>query len=134
MTRRANLRKKALFGAAAFTLLVSAMPASAAEIVLKETGSTLLYPLFQLWIPAYTAIKPDVKINITATNSGEGIKSAIAGTVQIGTSDAYMSDEEAERNRLSGGDGKVCWRGGIHLPFFTSLSISPSRRRIVRDE
>jgi phosphate transport system substrate-binding protein len=55
--------------------------------------------LFELWVPAYAATRPGVKINITATNSSEGIKSAIAGIAQIGASDAYMSDEEAERNR-----------------------------------
>jgi phosphate transport system substrate-binding protein len=92
-------RRSAMFGGAALAAFISVVPASATEIVLKETGSTLLYPLFELWVPAYTATKSNVKINITPTNSGEGTKSAIAGTVQIGASDAYMSDEEAERNR-----------------------------------
>jgi phosphate transport system substrate-binding protein len=91
--------RAALFATAILTLGVSATPASAADIVLNETGSSLLYPLFALWVPAYAATRPDVKMNIAATNSGEGIKAAVAGTVQIGTSDAYMSDEEAERNR-----------------------------------
>jgi phosphate transport system substrate-binding protein len=101
MIRRPNLPRfrAVLAGAVALVLGVSAMPASAADIMVKETGSTLLYPLFALWVPAYAAAKPDVKISISATNSGEGIQSAIAGTVQIGASDAYMSDEEAERNR-----------------------------------
>jgi phosphate transport system substrate-binding protein len=85
-----------LFGVA---ILTAGVPASAAETVLNETGSTLLYPLFQRWVPAYTAAKPGVKINATATNSGQGIQAAIAGTVQIGASDAYMSDEDAEHNR-----------------------------------
>jgi phosphate transport system substrate-binding protein len=83
---------------AALALCVSAVPASASGAVLNETGSTLLYPLFELWVPAYTAAHPDVKLNVAGTNSGEGIKSAIVGSVQIGTSDAYMSDEESERN------------------------------------
>jgi phosphate transport system substrate-binding protein len=85
-----------LFGVA---VLAAALPASAADIVLNETGSTLLHPLFQRWVPAYAATTPDVKITTAATGSGVGIRSAIAGTAQIGTSDAYMSDEEAERNR-----------------------------------
>jgi phosphate transport system substrate-binding protein len=106
MIRRPNQSRfrAALFGAALLALCapaicVSAGPASAADIVLNETGSTLLYPLFALWTPDYTAARPNVKVNTAATNSGEGVKSAIAGTVQIGTSDAYMSDEEVERNR-----------------------------------
>jgi phosphate transport system substrate-binding protein len=85
--------------AAALALCASAIPASAAGIVLNETGSTLLYPLFALWVPAYAAAQPDVQLKIAATNSGTGIDAAIAGSVQIGTSDAYMSDEQAERNR-----------------------------------
>ena len=73
-------------------------PARAASTTLEETGSTLVYPLFKLWIPAYEASRPDVTIDATATNSGEGIRRAVAGTTQIGTSDAYMSDEEAAGN------------------------------------
>jgi phosphate transport system substrate-binding protein len=91
--------RASLFAATVLAAGFSAMPASAADTVLNETGSTLLYPLFERWVPAYTAAKPDVKVNISATGSGEGIRSAIAGTVQIGTSDAYMSDEEAQHNR-----------------------------------
>src|SRR5580698_9164055 len=88
-----------LFGAAILAAGLPAMPASAADIVLNETGSTLLYPLFQRWVPAYAAARPNVKINTAATGSGAGIEAAIAGTAQIGASDAYMSDEEAEHNR-----------------------------------
>jgi phosphate transport system substrate-binding protein len=86
-------------GGALLALCVSAAPPASADIALTETGSTLLYPLFERWVPAYTETKPEAKIAIAATNSGEGIKSAIAGTVNIGASDAYMSDEEAEHNR-----------------------------------
>ncbi|WP_174254853.1 phosphate ABC transporter substrate-binding protein PstS [Acidisphaera sp. S103] len=88
-----------LFGMAVLAAGLPAMPASAADTVLNETGSTLLYPLFQRWVPAYAAVRPEVKITTAATGSGVGIQAAIAGTAQIGTSDAYMSDEEAEHNR-----------------------------------
>lgn len=101
MIRRTHHRRlrAGLFGVAVLAVGLPAIPASAADIVLNETGSTLLYPLFQRWVPAYAAAKPDVKINTAATGSGVGIQSAIAGTAQIGASDAYMSDEEAEHNR-----------------------------------
>ena len=84
------------------TVLTSAplaRPASATDIVLNETGSTLLYPLFQHWVSAYAAVRPGVTIATAATNSGVGVSAAIDGTAQVGASDAYMSDEEAERNR-----------------------------------
>jgi phosphate transport system substrate-binding protein len=101
MIRRWNQHRcrASLYGATLLALCVSALPALAADIVLTETGSTLLYPLFERWVAAYAGARPNVKITIAATNSGEGIKSAIAGTANIGTSDAYMSDEEAEHNR-----------------------------------
>jgi phosphate transport system substrate-binding protein len=73
-------------------------PAKAAGIVLKETGSTLLYPLFQMWISDYPGVAPGVTLTAAATGSGEGLRQAIAGQVQIGASDAYMSDERAEQN------------------------------------
>jgi phosphate transport system substrate-binding protein len=73
-------------------------PAKTAGIVLKETGSTLLYPLFQMWISDYPGVAPGVTLTAAATGSGEGLRQAIAGQVQIGASDAYMSDERAEQN------------------------------------
>lgn len=73
-------------------------PATAARVQLKVSGSTLLAPLLRLWIPDYVASNPNVTITTRATGSGAGIEAIIAGTAQIGLSDAYMSDEEAERN------------------------------------
>jgi len=71
----------------------------AAPTTLREAGSTLLYPLFQRWIPAYAATNPGASITTSGTGSGDGIKEAISGHVEIGASDAYMSDEQAEQNR-----------------------------------
>ncbi|MBV8458892.1 MAG: substrate-binding domain-containing protein, partial [Acetobacteraceae bacterium] len=87
--------------AATFALYMFAWPcapAHAASITLTETGSTLLYPLFELWIPDYTRITPGVSITAAATGSGMGIAGAITGEARIGASDAYLSDEQAEQN------------------------------------
>jgi phosphate transport system substrate-binding protein len=81
-------------------LLAPLPPAAhAADITLREAGSTLLYPLFQRWVPDYAASNPGTTITTAATGSGDGIAQAIAGHVHIGASDAYMSDEQAEQNR-----------------------------------
>lgn len=61
-------------------------------IRLQETGSTLLWPLFQLWVPAYKHVAPNVMLTPSGTGSGVGIAQASAGVVQIGASDAYMSN------------------------------------------
>ncbi len=70
---------------------------SAAQTI-TETGSTLIFPLFQAWVSAYTKVEPGLQIATGATGSGTGIAQAISKQVQIGTSDAYMSDTEAMHN------------------------------------
>jgi phosphate transport system substrate-binding protein len=93
---------RSVLGMAAFAMAQYAVPprpADATDLVLHETGSTLLFPLFKLWIPDYAAASPGVTIVPEATGSGAGIDGAISGHAQIGASDAYMSDEQAERNR-----------------------------------
>ncbi len=65
---------------------------AAAQVALSETGSTLLYPLFNLWGPAYHGKYPNVGITAQGTGSGTGIAQAAAGAVDIGASDAYLSE------------------------------------------
>jgi phosphate transport system substrate-binding protein len=99
MQRR--LRPGRAFATLALALGVWALAlaaAPAADIVLHETGSTLLYPLFQLWLRDYPSVAPGVALTAAATGSGAGEQQAIAGQVQIGASDAYLSDEQAEQN------------------------------------
>jgi phosphate transport system substrate-binding protein len=68
-------------------------------VKLDETGSSLLYPLFNgQWIPAYQSAHPNVKLSAAATGSGKGISDAIAGLVQIGGSDAYLADAQMKQN------------------------------------
>ncbi len=66
--------------------------------VLSETGSTLLYPLFNLWAARYTRLDHDVRITTEATGSGTGIAQALAGLVSLGASDAYLSNFLAQKN------------------------------------
>jgi phosphate transport system substrate-binding protein len=71
---------------------------AADETHILETGSTLLYPLFNLWVPDYQKAHPGVKITTQGTGSGTGISEAISGIAQIGASDAYMSDAQMKMN------------------------------------
>jgi phosphate transport system substrate-binding protein len=72
--------------------------AQSTPITVSESGSTLIYPLFQMWADAYAKTNPDLHLTVASTGSGVGITEAIAGHVQIGTSDAYMSDNQAMAN------------------------------------
>lgn len=85
------------YGVAVVALGVAAMvcvrATEAAENVnLLETGSSLLYPLFNAWVPAYHNVHPDVRITTQSTGSGTGMSQSVAGIAQIGASDAYLSD------------------------------------------
>jgi phosphate transport system substrate-binding protein len=68
------------------------------EMTLTETGSSLMYPIFKVWAEEYAKTHPGVTIAVNSTNSGAGVEQAISGGVQIGTSDAYMSDADIRRN------------------------------------
>ncbi len=61
---------------------------------LSETGSTLLYPLWNIWAPAYQSEFTQVSITTGGTGSGTGIADAASGTVNIGSSDAYLSSTQ----------------------------------------
>jgi phosphate transport system substrate-binding protein len=71
---------------------------SAPRQTLRETGSTLLFPLMQTWAGAYHARVPGVTIVTAGTGSSAGIAGASAGTADIGTSDAYLSSGDLVTN------------------------------------
>ncbi|MGH7119084.1 MAG: phosphate ABC transporter substrate-binding protein PstS [Acetobacteraceae bacterium] len=98
-----SLRRRAILlgsvGAGAAGIIgLDSRSARAAGISLLETGSTMLYPLFNLWVAEYTRLNPGVRITTQGTGSGTGIAQAISGIAEIGTSDAYMSNAQARRN------------------------------------
>ena len=56
-----------------------------------ETGSSLMYPLFNLWAGGYSTKYSSVTVSTAATGSGTGLADAANGTVDIGASDAYLA-------------------------------------------
>lgn len=76
---------------------VSSPPSTA--VTLAETGSSLLYPLWNLWQPAYSHQFPTVTISTAATGSGAGIAQTLAGTANIGASDAYLPPATVKTNK-----------------------------------
>jgi len=68
------------------------------DVTLTETGSSLVYPLFKVWAEEYQKTHTGVTVAVNSTNSGTGVEQAISGAVQIGASDAYMSDADIKSN------------------------------------
>jgi phosphate transport system substrate-binding protein len=89
---RTLARRTLIWATVSASWLGLATTVSAQQANLLETGSSLLYPLFNLWVPAYTKLHPGVQITTQSTGSGTGISEAVAGIAQIGASDAYMSN------------------------------------------
>jgi phosphate transport system substrate-binding protein len=105
------VRKALIVGTIAGMALSSVVLASAATAKVKlpksgvekppagtvtETGSTLLYPLFNLWASGYGTTYPSVTIQTAGTGSGTGITDASNGTADIGASDAYLAPSNIE--------------------------------------
>ena len=72
-----------------------APPSGSARIY--EEGSSLMYPLFQLWGPAYQKQYSNVSVIPAAGGSGKGISDAASGVVDIGASDAYLSSAQVSQ-------------------------------------
>jgi len=115
-------------------LLAALLPGSgtaraADQMRLLETGSSLLYPLFNLWVPAYSSSHPDVQITTQSTGSGTGISEAISGIAQVGASDAYMSNPQMHANRsmlnipLAISSQMVNYNPGVNLPHQSIVPI-----------
>lgn len=79
--------------------MVSTVAAFAA-VELSETGSSLVFPLMNEWKAAYSGAHPDIRITTDSTGSGAGISQASKGLVQIGASDAFMSDAQLAQTKL----------------------------------
>src|SRR5690242_13454188 len=74
------------------------LPDCLPSITFSETGSALMYPMFQLWASHFIDKYPDIQINTANTGSGEGQSFVSKGLVQIGGSAAYFSDQQILAN------------------------------------
>nr|WP_321984243.1 phosphate ABC transporter substrate-binding protein PstS [uncultured Lichenicoccus sp.] len=94
---RARLPRTRVAATAAALLLLTST-ARGADLIVTETGSTLMHPLFDLWAAGYAAHHPGVHVSTAGTGSGIGMQQALAGQVIIGASDATLSDAQASDN------------------------------------
>jgi len=78
------------------------LPSSGVETpsggTVTETGSTLMYPLFNLWAGGFNTKFSNTTIQTAGTGSGTGISEAENGTIDIGASDAYLSPSVTAAN------------------------------------
>lgn len=80
------------------TSSTSALTSTLPSLTVLETGSSLLYPLMNVWAANLTGsggLYTNIQIDTAATGSGTGQSSAESGTVQLGASDAYLTNTQA---------------------------------------
>ena len=75
-----------------------ALPAMA-QTTLNGAGATFPYPMYSKWFSEYHKLHSDIEINYQAIGSGGGIRQMLAGTVDFGTSDGPMTDEQLAQSK-----------------------------------
>lgn len=91
-TRKIILTVAALMTAIAFT---ACSKNQSSKVVIK--GSTTVLPIAQKAIEAYAKVDPSVKISLSGTGSGDGIKSIIEGSCDIANASRGMKDKEVKK-------------------------------------
>jgi phosphate transport system substrate-binding protein len=81
--------------ALALGLLVCAPTHSA--LLINGAGSTFGYPIYSKWFYHYAKIDPNVHFNYQSIGSGGGIRMLLGHTVEIGASDAPLTEEQMKR-------------------------------------
>lgn len=76
--------------------LMSTAPARA-QMLINGAGSTFGYPIYSKWSDEYTKIDSSVRFNYQSIGSGGGIMMLRNKTVEIGASDAPLTDAQEKK-------------------------------------
>jgi phosphate transport system substrate-binding protein len=90
MPRRSWLKP----GLLALVLGLALSPALAAAQEIKITGSTTVLPVAQKAAEVFMRLRPEARISVAGTGSGDGIKAIIDGTADIANSSREMKPKE----------------------------------------
>lgn len=70
------------------------LPPCVPSETISETGSALMFPMFELWAKNFSQLYPNFQINTANTGSGTGQSFVEKGLVQIGASGAFLTDTQ----------------------------------------
>ena len=77
-----------------------------ADMLINGAGATFPYPIYSKWFDVYAKENPGIKFNYQSIGSGGGIRMLSNRTVDVGASDAPMTDQQ-----LGEAPGKI-----LHFP------------------
>ncbi|HUA35571.1 MAG TPA: phosphate ABC transporter substrate-binding protein PstS [Candidatus Binataceae bacterium] len=99
-------KPRLLLLAATFLALGGIFAAAHADLLINGAGATFPYPIYSKWFDVYAKENPGVRFNYQSIGSGGGIRMLSNRTVDVGASDAPLTDEQ-----LSAAPGKI-----LHFP------------------
>jgi phosphate transport system substrate-binding protein len=77
-----------------------------ADMLINGAGATFPYPIYSKWFDVYAKENPGIKFNYQSIGSGGGIRMLSKRTVDVGASDAPMTNQQ-----LADAPGKI-----LHFP------------------
>ena len=101
------MHKRRLITALFIVLAIAGIGRSGfADQLINGAGATFPYPIYSKWFDVYAKENPGIKFNYQSIGSGGGIRMLSNRTVDVGASDAPLTDEQ-----LSEAPGKI-----LHFP------------------
>src|SRR5258707_3909101 len=67
---------------------------SYADLLINGAGATFPYPIYSKWFDVYAKENPGIKFNYQSIGSGGGIRMLSNRTVDVGASDAPLTDAQ----------------------------------------
>jgi phosphate transport system substrate-binding protein len=87
--------KRRLIAALFIVLAIAGIGRSGfADMLINGAGATFPYPIYSKWFDVYAKENPGIKFNYQSIGSGGGIRMLSNGTVDVGASDAPMTDQQ----------------------------------------
>jgi phosphate transport system substrate-binding protein len=81
----------------AIVLLITSGCVSSSNETINVSGAWALYPLMITWSEEYTAIHPDIRIDVSAGGAGKGMADVLGGLVDIGMVSREIYPQEIEK-------------------------------------
>lgn len=64
------------------------------DLLINGAGATFPYPIYSKWFDVYAKENPGIKFNYQSIGSGGGIRMLSNRTVDVGASDAPLTDQQ----------------------------------------
>jgi phosphate transport system substrate-binding protein len=94
--QRWGLRNISKFAALVICLMLLLNDAVHGQLLINGAGSTFGYPIYSKWFDDYTKVDPGTRFNYQSIGSGGGIMMLRNRTVDIGATDAPLTDAQSQ--------------------------------------